>query len=214
MDQILPWIMASSLLLNFLLVITVGFVVYKLLVKKNSAATSSPADEPENPSKALSTTEFEKIEKRSSNMSHRVLLNENVQAMKQMYEELQSNRGDYCVDHPSEVSVGVCSISGFRYCQHCLKVFQNIKFGKKYLNVYLASEWEDFLTIAKEDDFEDVSPAIIQLKKKLWDVEQIPVIVQSHFKINLGDDSIEAFTVLKGRKQNLQYLTDQFKKII
>ncbi len=206
--------MASSLLLNFILVITVGFVVYKLLIKKNDANSPASTVESSNTSSDLESIEAEKFEKRSSNMSHRVLLNENVQAMKQMYEELQSNRGDYCVDHPSEVSVGVCSISGFRYCQHCLKVFQNIKFGKKYLNVYLSSEWEDFMTIAKNDGFEDVSPAIIELKKKLWENEHIPVIVQSHFKINLGDDSIEAFTVLKGRKSEIIYLTDRFQKII
>jgi hypothetical protein len=214
MDQILPWIMASSLLLNFILVITVGFVVYKLLIKKNDANSPARTVETSNMSSDLESIEGEKFEKRSSNMSHRVLLNENVQAMKQMYEELQSNRGDYCVDHPTEVSVGVCSISGFRYCQHCLKVFQNIKFGKKYLNIYLSSEWEDFMTIAKTDGFEDVSPAIIELKKKLWENEHIPVIVQSHFKINLGDDSIEAFTVLKGRKSEINYLTDRFQKII
>jgi len=210
MDQILPWIVASSLLLNFILVIAIGFAVYKLFIKKSPQKTETLNMEMQ----TINESESERLEKRSSNMSHRVLLNENVQAMKQMYEDLQSGRGDYCVDHPTEVSVGVCSISGFRYCQHCLKVFQNIKFGKKYLNVYLASEWEDFMTIAKNDGFDDVSPALIELKKKLWENEHIPVIVQSHFKINLGDDTIEAFTVLKGRKADINYLNERFQKII
>jgi hypothetical protein len=115
----------------------------------------------------------------------------------------------YCVDHPTEVSTGVCTISMEAFCQHCLKEFGSHRIGKRHLNIYLNNEWEEFMTLPIDDESE-LSKKIIDMKKHLWSQKQKPVIVERHFKIDVTDDEVEVFTILKGRKEELEELKTFF----
>jgi hypothetical protein len=115
----------------------------------------------------------------------------------------------YCVDHPTEVSIGSCTISGDAFCEHCLKEFGNHRIGKRHLNVYLNNEWEEFMTLPIDDESE-MSKKIIDMKKHLWSKKQKPVIVERHYKIDVTDDEVEVFTILKGRKEELEELKTFF----
>jgi hypothetical protein len=209
METTLIWIVASSIFFNLILIALLGVLVYRLLKQKDNPRDFDKKVDVENKLSSQNTT-F----KKPSSISHKVMLNENVQMMKAWYDEMQNSHiGDYCVDHPHEVSIGLCSISGQHYCQHCLKTFQNIKLGKKFLNMYLAHDWVDFMTLPKNNPYEEVPEKIVELKKKLWHEKKMPVIIQNHFKINITDDSIESYTVLQARTIDKDLLESEFSKI-
>src|SRR5690606_18106251 len=88
------------------------------------------------------------------------------------------NQAAYCVDHENEISAGICSISGESYCEHCLTTFNNMKFSKKYLDVYLSSDWPEFQTIAEINANKDMIERVYKAKKELWQTRSLPIIVQ------------------------------------
>lgn len=202
MENSLIYIVIASLALNAVLMIALLVFVFKLLKSKGQQGVLE--QQLGNISNNYLTT-ADLIEKKILESS----------SLEQKIETVSHNNlsGDYCIDHPSEVSIGNCAISGNAYCNHCLKTFQNVKVGKKFLNMYLASDWIDFLIIPKKDIYEDVDINLLELKRQLWEQNQLPVIVQNHHKINIDDDKIESFTVFKGRKADLDALRIRFREL-
>jgi hypothetical protein len=123
-------------------------------------------------------------------------------------------KSGYCVNHEAEFSDGVCAVSGYQYCKHCLKSLDSMRIGKDYLDVYLDNVWEEILIIQKKNIKDNHSDAIISYKKRLWNEEQVPVIVQDHFKINVISDTIESFTVLLSRAEDSSKLKENFSLIL
>lgn len=204
-------VILASLILNLILVAALVFIVMRLLKNNSQKTVQVNINEDED---AMDSIKVQKLDKKSSNMSHRVMLNDQVRQMKEMYDQLQTSSGEYCSDHPDLVSVGVCAISGKNYCEHCLKSFQSLKIGKKYMNLYLDHEWAVFMTLAKESTFADPPKEVLDLKYRLWSESQIPVIVQSQFKINIDSDEVESFIVLKARTMDIDVIQSQFEEIV
>lgn len=119
----------------------------------------------------------------------------------------------YCVDHASEISVGVCSISGESYCEHCLATYNNMKFAKKFLDIYLSSDWPELTTIAETIGNKDLIERIYKAKKELWLERALPVIVQGQYKINIDTDEIESFVVILTRIEDQETIKNEFSFI-
>jgi hypothetical protein len=112
----------------------------------------------------------------------------------------------YCVDHPEEISKGVCAISGDSFCEHCLTKQGDIRLAKKYLDLYLDNEWVQVIMFANTEGNQDQKDRIMKLKKHLWQNESLPMIVQWHYKINVEDDQIEEYTVILARKDDQEVI--------
>ncbi len=119
----------------------------------------------------------------------------------------------YCIDHLSVVSVGNCSISGESFCEHCLKQFGNHKIGKRHLHIYLNAEWLEFLSLPIDDEAE-LNKQILELKSHLWNEKQTPVIIERHYKIDVAEDEVEVFTILKGKKEELEDIKPFFVHLL
>lgn len=192
------YIVIASLALNAILIIGILIFAFKLIkLKEQQLVTQNQLQNVSNDYVARKT------EEKNNDFTH------------QRVETISHDQaiGDYCVDHSTEVSIGNCAISGNAYCKHCLKTFQNIKVGKKYLNMFLASDWLDFLVIPKRDIYDDVDPRLLDLKRELWENEKMPIIVQNHYKINIDSDQIESYTVFKSRKEDVDSLKIRFKEL-
>lgn len=192
------YIVIASLALNAILIVGILVFAYKLIkLKEQQLVTQSQLQNVSNDYVARKTEERKDdfIHQKVETISHDEAI------------------GDYCVDHPTEVSVGNCAISGNACCKHCLKTFQNIKVGKKYLNMFMANDWLDFLIIPKRDIYDDIDPRLLDLKRELWESEKMPIIVQNHYKINIVDDQIESYTVFKSRKEDVEGLKKRFEEL-
>jgi hypothetical protein len=114
----------------------------------------------------------------------------------------------YCVDHPEIFSQGRCAISYEPLCENCMSKQEEILIGRKYLDLYLDSTWSELLMIRES---RDLRKSYLELKKKLWDVEGLPVLVQGHFKINVEDDQVEEYIVISSREEDIDRIKKEFK---
>ena len=64
----------------------------------------------------------------------------------------------------------------------------------------------------KKNSYEEVPTYLLDIKNEIWQSEEIPVIVQNHYKINIQDDSIESFTVFQCRDEDLDNLKIRFNR--
>ncbi len=115
----------------------------------------------------------------------------------------------YCVDHEDMLAYGQCAISGDSYCEHCLTKQKDIKVAKKYLDLYLDSEWVEVSMIANAKISQDAVDRLVKVKRCLWEDESLPMIVQGHYKINVQSDEIEAYTVIIARKEDCDYIQSE-----
>ncbi|MCO4755688.1 MAG: hypothetical protein KC478_14500, partial [Bacteriovoracaceae bacterium] len=125
----------------------------------------------------------------------------------------QLNPSLYCVDHEDMIASGQCAISGESYCEHCLTKQKDIKVAKKYLDLYLDSDWTEVAMIANVEVSQDAVDRIVKVKRSLWQERSMPMIVQGHYKINVQTDAIEAFTVIIVRKDDSDYIQKEISFI-
>jgi hypothetical protein len=130
-----------------------------------------------------------------NNMSPEVMA-----AIKDAKESKHNVVSQFCVDHPELYAKGVCAISDQSYCELCITKEHDSKIARKYLNLLLDEAWEDILMINNEQAGANKLNELIRLKKLLWDSDETPVIAQKQFKINIENDQIEAYTIIKSRK--------------
>jgi hypothetical protein len=119
----------------------------------------------------------------------------------------------YCIDHPDEFAKGKCAISGEFYCMHCLTKQGDVKISKKYLDLYLDNEWIEVSMIPNDENNLDLKERILKMKQHLWDANNLPLIVQGHYKINVQDDQIEEYTVLFARKEDEKFIKKELSFI-
>lgn len=118
--------------------------------------------------------------------------------------------GQFCVDHSELLAKGMCAISNEVYCDLCITKENEVKVARKYLDLWLDSEWEDVYMVSNQLIGADKLNELIRLKKELWKEQSIPIITQKQFKINIENDRIEAYTMVKGRKEDEPLIKSTF----
>ena len=114
----------------------------------------------------------------------------------------------FCVDHPDLNAKGECAFSHEHYCELCLAKEKNVKVARKYLNLLLDSNWESICIINDEETGADRLNELYRIKKELWHNEQIPLIAQRQFKINIESDQIEAYTMVETRVEDKEKMSE------
>lgn len=110
--------------------------------------------------------------------------------------------GRACVDHPELPAKGQCAISGQIYCELCLTKENDVKVARKYLNILLDSKWEHIFMLHNERVGADKINELMRVKRNLWEEQELPLITQKQFKINIEIDKIEDYTAVMAREQD------------
>lgn len=118
-----------------------------------------------------------------------------------------------CVDHPEIPAAGICCLSDEAYCELCLAKENDLKFARKYLGLVLDNTWEDILVVRNEGVGSKKLQEFYQSKKYLWQEFGTPVIAQKQFKINIENDKIEAYTMIKCRPEDKDQVKTSIKTI-
>ena len=113
----------------------------------------------------------------------------------------------YCTDHPEVFSQGRCAISYEPLCENCLSKQEEILIGRKYLDLYLDNNWSELQMIRESKEIRTI---YIDIKRKLWEEQGLPVLVQGHFKINVEDDQVEQYIVLSSREEDIDRVKKEF----
>lgn len=148
---------------------------------------------------------------RKTQLIHKKVSPEILEALRVKKEEAEKSL--YCVDHPDEFSNGRCAISGESYCAHCLTKQGEVRISRKYLDLYLDHEWDQVKMIPNNEHNIDLKNRIIKVKKELWDSENLPIIIQEHYKINVEQDEIEEYAVVLSRVEDKDYVSKELSFI-
>ena len=108
----------------------------------------------------------------------------------------------YCTNHPDTHSVGICMICQKSFCAKCLCDHDRLNFCHDHLKLYLENEWQQLETILTEPNKPEKAMILYDFKKIIWDKENKPSYVVTHYKINFQGDYIESFVSLYVKKQD------------
>ncbi|MCT4642997.1 MAG: hypothetical protein N4A33_11965 [Bacteriovoracaceae bacterium] len=100
----------------------------------------------------------------------------------------------FCVDHDGVFASASCAITGESLCDECLTSIDDLKIGKKNIDLYTPYKWSE-LTMFR-NSHSDLEDRIKLVKKNLWENNNMPLIIKGHYKINVESDEIESFTTL------------------
>ncbi|MFP5457140.1 MAG: hypothetical protein ACLGG7_00270 [Bacteriovoracia bacterium] len=106
-----------------------------------------------------------------------------------------------CVVHPKEPSEGSCAICAQYFCHNCLKPQQSLLFCREHVSLYLSSSWTEVHSVKSNPHDPEAGVELVDWKKGLWDSENVPTIIQTHYKINVDGDQIESWVVLLAREK-------------
>lgn len=118
--------------------------------------------------------------------------------------------GQNCIDHPELPAKGMCNISDQPYCELCLAKEGDIKFARKFLDLILDNTWEEIFILNNEELGADKLNRLFEVKKHVWKLEDLPIITQKQFKINIENDRIEAYTMVSCRMEDKDSISLKF----
>ena len=175
----------------FLLVIVVGiltFFIFKSFGKNNSVSSTSVPANNESQHPDISKSEF-----------HPEIL-ERLKGL----EKIKPTRAHlFCPNHTEEPGETMCSICDKIYCRACIKPFKSLYFCKEHLPLIMRYDWDEVLTIKTSTQDPEQGVRLYDVKKEIFEQDDIPTYVETHYKINVDQDYIETYLVLFAQKESI-----------
>jgi hypothetical protein len=75
-------------------------------------------------------------------------------------------------------------------------------------------DWEEILTIKTSTTDPEQGVRLYDIKKSIFEKEEIPTYIETHYKINVDQDYIETYLVLFGIKEHILDLKQKLKEFI
>jgi hypothetical protein len=130
-------------------------------------------------------------------------------------EKLKPKRNDlFCPNHPEEPGEVMCAICDKLYCKACIKPFKTLHFCKEHLPLIMRHDWDEIFTLKTSTHDPEQGVRLYEIKKELFQKEDIPTYIETHYKINVDQDFIETYLVLFGIKENISSLKEKLKDFV
>jgi hypothetical protein len=194
MEQLTLVLIIITLLLLVVIVGLLTILIYKMFRQQSPSDSSKEETSPD-----TSKSEF-----------HPAI----VERMKEM-EKLKPKRADlFCPNHTEEPGEASCAICDRLFCRSCIKPFKALHFCKEHLPLVMTQEWEEVLTLKTSTQDPERGVQLFQIKKELFHNDAIPTFIETHYKINVDQDSIETYLVLFAEKSQLETLKNQLTHLL
>ncbi|MBD64218.1 MAG: hypothetical protein CME62_03370 [Halobacteriovoraceae bacterium] len=184
METLLVVLIIILLVFMIILLGVVGFLFFKYL--KLNQSLSNPALQDQSKVSVAEDRMPDEVKKK----------------IEQAKRQKQTMQGQFCVDHPENPAKGKCSISEEPYCELCITREKDVRISRKFLHLFLDSEWENLYFLDDDVVGSDALERLMKIKKVMWQEKGTPVIAQKQFKINIENDEIETFTVVMVRPED------------
>lgn len=173
-----------TLLLLTIIVGLLSFLIYKFLFQNFRSPTHQAED-------SLSTIN-------SNNKFHPEIFDR----IKNLKKISSKNNQVFCPNHsdiPGEVSCAICDKI---FCKICIKPFKTMHFCNEHLPLLMKNEWVDIITLKTSTTNPEKGVKLYEIKKEIFEKDQIPTYIETHYKINIDQDYIETYLVLYSIKEN------------
>ena len=129
-------------------------------------------------------------------------------------EHVKHRRSDlFCPNHSDEPGEVMCAICDKLYCKSCIKPFKTLHFCKEHLPLIMRHDWDEVFTLKTSTTDPEEGVRLYDVKKELFEKEDIPTYIETHYKINVDQDYIETYLVLFAIKEKTEELKDKFRKL-
>lgn len=185
---------------NLMLVLilgTLGFLIYRLLKNQGTANTNAATA-------AEAKNEADKL--------YHPAIVERMKALEPLKAPKRTEL--FCPNHPDEPGEASCAICDQLYCKACIRPFKSLHFCREHLQLIMRYEWQEVLTIKTSTHDPDEGVRLYDLKKQLFQKEDMPTYVETHYKINVDHDYIETYLVVFGMKDKLESVKERFQQFI
>lgn len=186
------------ILLNIILLVVLGFfgfLIYRMLRDRQIKIDQSA--EPSPPLHATSHYHPE-IQKRLEEVTFTNPVREDI----------------FCPYHPQEPGEVQCGMCARYFCSKCVRPMKSIYFCKEHMALYLRSQWQEVLTLKTNSDDAEAGVRLYEQKQQLFNEEQIPTYIETHYKIDVDGDSIETYLVLFAQEVQHSQVKEYFQEFI
>lgn len=179
-------IVATNLLLVLILGVF-GFLIYRLIKdqRREKSPMAPSGDSPE---------------------YHPAILERLKEAQK-----LKARRAElFCPNHPEEPGEVTCGICDKLFCKSCVKPFKSLHFCREHLPLVMNHQWEEVMTVKTSTQDPEHGVRVYDLKKEIFEKEDLPTYVETHYKINIDQDHIETYLVIFAMQEQLDRIKEKF----
>jgi len=117
-----------------------------------------------------------------------------------------------CYLHPEIQARGICALSSHPICERCLREDDGVIVAAEYFRLYLENKWVPLETILTTPETTEASAHLYEFKKELWEKNETPTFISTHYKINVADDFIESHVSLNVRENEHSLLYDRLQQ--
>ena len=129
-------------------------------------------------------------------------------------EKVKPRRSDlFCPNHTEEPGEVTCAICDKLFCKACIKPFKSLHFCKEHLPLVMRYDWDEVITLKTSTTNPEEGVRLYDVKKELFEKENIPTYIETHYKINVDQDYIETYLVLFSVKDKIQELKDKLNNM-
>ncbi len=116
----------------------------------------------------------------------------------------------FCPNHPEEPGEVSCGICDKLFCKNCIKPFKSLHFCREHLPLVMNYQWEEVMTVKTSTQDPEHGVRVYDLKKEIFEKEDLPTYVETHYKINIDQDHIETYLVVFAIQEQLEKIKAKF----
>ena len=162
--------------------------------KSNPSSPTAPSIEPPHPD--ISKSEF-----------HPAI----IERLKGL-EKVKPKRAElFCPNHSEEPGETMCAICDKIYCKACIKPFKSLHLCKEHLPLIMRYDWDEVVTIKTSTQDPEQGVRLYDVKKEIFEEDDIPTYVETHYKINVDQDYIETYLVLFAQLELIERVREKIK---
>ncbi len=126
-------------------------------------------------------------------------------------QKIKARRAElFCPNHPEEPGEVTCGICDKIFCQSCIKPFKSLHFCREHLPLVMNHQWEEVMTVKTSTQDPEHGVRVYDLKKEIFEKEELPTYVETHYKINVDHDLIETYLVVFAMQEQMEKIKAKF----
>ncbi len=106
-----------------------------------------------------------------------------------------------CINHHETQAAGLCNICEKAFCENCLHTHETLNFCSDHYPLFLNTQWQEIISVHTTPQMPEKGTFLYTFKKDIWEKENIPTYLLTHYKINPATDEIESIITLYGDKK-------------
>jgi hypothetical protein len=105
----------------------------------------------------------------------------------------------------------MCAICDKIFCKACIKPFKSLHLCKEHLPLIMRYDWDEVVTIKTSTQDPEQGVRLYDVKKEIFEEDDIPTYVETHYKINVDQDYIETYLVLFAQLELIDRVREKIK---